>query len=237
MVDKRGFVALQISSGMLYEHDDGNFNTLIFGFVPDSRVDLPVGYTHFGVVVTGEILLVCGERMRSLTAGDFFSAVGPATIQGNGLGMVNSARGYYGVNLFGGPLEKTGRLRYIDGCTDSLLVPPVRKGDPCLNHLHFPSGITQTPHTHPSVRSGLVYRGCGVCIVPEEHQSINLVEGCAFIIHPDSVHSFNTDVSSMDIIAFHPDSDTGMTDDDHPMINRTIVDGVSARSIDKIRTR
>ena len=30
----------------------------------------------------------------------------------------------------------------------------------------------------------------------------------------------------MCVIAYHPDSDFGPTDDDHPMVNRTIVDGV-----------
>jgi hypothetical protein len=53
----------------------------------------------------------------------------------------------------------------------------------------------------------------------------------------DTLHSFNTEADSMDVITFHPDSDVGMTDDDHPMVNRTIVDGVSARFIDQIRTK
>ena len=41
----------------------------------------------------------------------------------------------------------------------------------------------------------------------------------------------------MAVIAYHPDSDFGPTHEVHPMINRTIVDGVSARLIEKIRTR
>jgi hypothetical protein len=44
----------------------------------------------------------------------------------------------------GGPCEAFGRLRYIDGCSDSLLVGPAVRGDPCLNHLHFPPGVSQT---------------------------------------------------------------------------------------------
>jgi hypothetical protein len=40
----------------------------------------------------------------------------------------------------------------------------------------------------------------------------------------------------MDVIAWHPDSDFGPEDDDHPMVNRTIVDGVSAAKIADIRT-
>ena len=44
----------------------------------------------------------------------------------------------------GGPIEAMGRLRYIDGCTDSLLIPPWRRGEACLNHLHIPPGVEQT---------------------------------------------------------------------------------------------
>jgi hypothetical protein len=41
----------------------------------------------------------------------------------------------------------------------------------------------------------------------------------------------------MDVIAFHPDSDFGPEDENHPMINRTIVNGVSANAIDEIKTK
>jgi hypothetical protein len=41
----------------------------------------------------------------------------------------------------------------------------------------------------------------------------------------------------MRVVAYHPDSDFGPQDEDHPMINRTIVDGVSASKIDAIRTK
>ena len=49
-------------------------------------------------------------------------------------------------------LETVGRLRYIDGCSDTLLICPPRVGEPCLNHLHIPPHTDQTPHTHPSAR-------------------------------------------------------------------------------------
>ena len=38
------------------------------------------------------------------------------------------------------------------------------------------------------------------------------------------LHSFKTSDNYMDIIAFHPDSDTGPTDGNHSMINRTFID-------------
>lgn len=235
--DNIGFSMFKLKSKTLYDYNDGNFRTLVSGFTKNSIVNLPVGYTHFGIVMKGEIYLKYSLRKRILTKDDFFSVVGPAVINSKGLGMIISAKNYTGMNLSGGPLEEKGRLKYIDGCTDTLLIAPVRKGDPCLNHLHFPSGIVQTPHTHPSVRIGVVYKGSGECILPTENIKIPLMQGHAFVIKTNTVHSFNTKDESMDIVAFHPDSDTGMTDDDHPMINRTIVDGVSANFINAIKTR
>lgn len=237
-MSSKGLLMLKLEPRLLCEYDDGNFNTLVFGFTPGSRVELPAGYTHFGLVVKGDIVLSLSKRERYLFDGDFFSVIGPATIESRGLGMVSSAKGYAGFNLCGGPLEEKGKLRYINGGTDTLLIPPVRKGDPCMNHLHFPVQSVQTPHTHPSVRVNLVYRGSGVCLVPEnEKKCVPLVSGYAFVMKTNTLHSFNTDDDSMDIITFHPDSDVGVTDDDHPMVNRTIVDGVSARFIDNIRTK
>ncbi len=226
----------ELQAGVIAEHDDGKFRTVIYGFTPGSEVHLMPGCTHLGCVFEGDLILRYQGRERHLYAGDYFSVIGPATVSGSGWGMSSSVPGYIGINALGGPIEPTGRLRYIDGCTDTLLVPPVRKGDPCLNHLHFPTAITQTPHTHPSVRTGLVYRGRGECIVPDR-DPIPLRPGSAFVIPTEVMHSFNTSDETLDVIAFHPDSDTGMTDDDHPMVNRTMVDGVSASRIPAIRTQ
>jgi Cu/Ag efflux pump CusA len=38
-------------------------------------------------------------------------------------------------------------------------------------------------------------------------------------------HRFITDTHTMDVIAYHPDSDWGPTHDEHPMVNRTWVNG------------
>lgn len=156
----------------------------------------------------------------------------------------------FGMTMIGGPVEGAGRLNYIDGCTDSLLVPPVLKGDPCLNHLHFPSNIRQTMHTHPSIRIGLVKDGRGECVTP--FGNVPLVRGMLFAIlpengkrsvgldgaeHAEGSHCFYTDLHEMDVIAWHPDSDFGPTHEEHPMLNRTMVDGVSAKHLDHIRTK
>lgn len=150
-----------------------------------------------------------------------------------------------------GEIEDEGRLNYIDGCTDSLLLNPVKMGDPCLNHLHFPPGIDQTQHTHPSHRIGIVASGYGECITP--FGNLSLEPETIFVIkewdgntyapgkdgqeYPIGQHAFRTYDKGMDVIAFHPDSDFGPTDDDHPMINRTIVEGKSASELEEIRTK
>lgn len=123
--------------------------------------------------------------------------------------------------------ELIGRLSYIDGCSDTILIPPPRNGDPCLNHLHFPVGIVQTQHTHPTIRMGIVVDGHGHAYCDDPHNSweIELRPGMLFMLPAFARHSFRTDKSGseMDIIAYHPDSSGGPTDENHPMLNRTYI--------------
>lgn len=121
-----------------------------------------------------------------------------------------------------GRIEKTGRLSYIDGCSDSMIVYPARKGEPSLNHLHFPKGIVQTQHLHPSIRMGLVLRGNGVAWGPGWEKPLST--GSMFMLDAHEIHSFKTPDESMDVVAFHPDGDWGPTDDAHQMLSRTYID-------------
>ncbi|MEY3929487.1 MAG: hypothetical protein RLZZ516_1197 [Cyanobacteriota bacterium] len=132
--------------------------------VDDGALVLGEDATHFVFCHQGALTVrQSGAWPHVLTAGMYGSAPGKCEVRPVGQdlsrGMVISALGWLGMMTIGGPLEKRGRLRYIDGCTDSLLVPPVRLGDPCLNGLWFPMGTQQTMHTHPSVRIGMVVRG------------------------------------------------------------------------------
>ena len=47
--------------------------------------------------------------------------------------------------------------------------------------------------------------------------------GSVFLIPAGVRHSFHTGDDQLLIVAYHPDSDFGPTDEDHPMINRTLV--------------
>jgi hypothetical protein len=142
---------------------------------------------------------------------------GCAVEGGRGLAII--VPGYRGLRVLGGPLEAHGRLRYIDGCTDTLLAGPPRLGEPCLNHLHIPPRTLQSRHTHPSLRAGLIARGHGACVTPSTRTPLS--PGLGWLIPAGLPHAFHTEGASLDVLAFHPDSDTGPTDEDHPMLNRT----------------
>jgi mannose-6-phosphate isomerase-like protein (cupin superfamily) len=89
--------------------------------------------------------------------------------------------------------------------------------------LHFPVATKQTAHTHPSLRAGIIAKGQGVCVA--EQQEFSLSAGTLFYIAKDTEHRFVTESSTMDVIAYHPDSDWGPTHHEHPMVNRTWVNG------------
>jgi quercetin dioxygenase-like cupin family protein len=183
-------------------------------------------------------LLDYNGNVYILHAGMVACVPGKFTISG-GRGIIVSRDAYHGMFSMSGPLEERGRLRYIDGCTDSLLIAPVRRGDPCMNLLFFPPGIDQTAHTHPSDRIGMVLSGHGTCVYDNdgEDREALLVPGIIFCIHSGGRHKFRTSKGSMRVLAYHPDSDFGPTDEDHPMINRTMVDGVSASKLPALHTR
>lgn len=219
--------------------------------------------SYYGYVYKGVVKLIRDNHVENyLSDGMYFSISGKFELKelycGHAIVIeVHHTKGIYPANNYramftiGGPIEEHGRLKYIDGCTDSLLISPVKFGDPCLNHLHFPENITQTPHTHPSHRIGIVAKGNGQCITP--FGNLPLTKGMIFVIkewdgktfktgldkneYEIGNHCFYTYDESMDVIAFHPDSDFGAKDEFHPMINRTIVNGISANQIDEIRTK
>lgn len=207
----------------------------------DVSVSVPDdGGTHFGYVhgeraatvsIPGPDANAMGQQFR-LIPGMFFVIPGAFTVVG-GEGVIITREGWRGLFQIGGPVEREGRLKYIDGCTDSLLVSPVRWGDPCLNLLYFPPGIDQTMHIHPSDRIGIVMSGRGRCVhwpaIDADPVYEDLVPGMAFCIHTDGIHKFQTPYGEeMRVLAYHPDSDFGPQDENHPMLNRTIIDGISA---------
>lgn len=242
------FISLPYEHGLLFDYKGIH----LYGMTQGLGLLKLKDYGTFGFVISGTATLIYNNGQKYvLTPGQYFSAPSRdvALWEITGFSFLVAVPGYRPMFTMGGPIERVGRLKYIDGCTDSLLVPPVKKGDPCFNHLHFPPGINQTMHTHPSVRIGAVVKGKGECVTPFGNEP--LITGNLFVITPetslkslgtdnqyhlDGSHCFRTFEETMDVIAFHPDSDFGPEDENHPMINRTIVDGVSASQIKEIQT-
>lgn len=231
----RSFTAFDWQNGQLYDYSANQYPTRLHALVGENTFHFEPGSSYFLFAYDG-----FGYLDGKFPLPKHHYAV--ATEKQNYLQGSEDARiliieriGYGALFSLGGPIEATGRLKYIDGCTDSLLIAPVKIGDPCFNHLHFPPAILQTMHTHPSMRVGVVAKGNGDCVTP--YGKIPLFPGQIFIIHEDGEHCFQTFSSTMDVIAYHPDSDFGPKDEDHPMVNRTIVNGISAKNIDEIRTR
>ena len=140
------------------------------------------------------------------------------------LGIINVDNNYFGIFTIGGAIEKSGRLNYIDGTNTNLIIPPILHGDPCLNVLYLDKNLEQTPHTHPSFRSGFVINGEGKCNLPGINESHNFTPNTVFWIPKDLLHSFKSENNRLDVLTFHPDSEFGPNHHQHPMMNNTIFD-------------
>lgn len=180
--------------------------------------------TSYGYVLSGEVVFPNGAKAL---AKQYFSYWSKDAVKIKCTGEVAffTRIGFKGQNNIGGPLEESGRLCYIDGCSDSLLIYPPRLGDPSLNALYFPAGINQTFHIHPSIRLGIVAEGSGFSCVQDNAtgkvKEIPLKVGDLFCIEERELHRFRTQDSHMVVVPYHPDGDWGPTDHNHTMLNRT----------------
>lgn len=237
---KPSFSDYSLKTGLVQQFnqlEDSLFPSTLYHIIDNVSEFKDKPNTLFGFVYDETVLLVLDEQVYNLQKGMYFSI--PINRYERvkllaGKCFLAERENYEGFFYIGGKVEEKGRLKYIDGCTDSLLIPPIRLGDPCLNLLVFPVNTNQTPHTHPSIRLGVVIKGKGFCITPQGE--IPLYEGQVFAIHTNQVHAFRTEQEEMHVIAYHPDSDFGPEDEFHPMINRTIVGGISANQLKSIQT-
>jgi hypothetical protein len=219
--------------GQLADDQEG---TSVHCWAPSSRHGawLPPDGAVFGFVAEGGAFIDRGRPdLLRVVAGDWFTTVRgfAATVEAGSRVVAFQRQGHVGVEAFGSldPAHR-GDLWYIDGCRDSILVAPRVRGMPVLNFLHVPAGVHQTMHTHPSTRAGVILEARRAwCETTTNHY--DLVAGSVFFLPKNGRHKFRTaDGDGMlRLIAFHPDSADGPTDDDHAMLNRTMVEGVSAR--------
>ena len=208
-----------VDGALPWKHLDPAFPTRAASWTDTTSLDLTAGASHFGFVTDGEATLVVSAGTFSLNAGMYFCVPGRGRLHG-GAGVVASREDVTTLFSIGGPIEEIGRLKYIDGCSDSLLIAPPVLGDPCLNLLVLPPHTRQRMHDHPSVRVGVVASGVGRCLTPDDE--IALRAGMMFSIAPGARHCFHTDDATMRVIAYHPETDFGPQDHDHPMKNRTV---------------
>lgn len=116
-----------------------------------------------------------------------------------------------------------GHLSYIDGGTNTTAINPSRLGDPVINYVHFPEGMYQTLHTHPSHRIGFILSGNGqVELNNKQYHKLN--QGDIFYMRRNVLHNFICD-NKEDVIlfVFAPDSGTGPTDEINPLKIRTYI--------------
>lgn len=116
-----------------------------------------------------------------------------------------------------------GNLSYMDGGTNTTAVNPGRLGDPVVNYVHFPAGMYQTLHTHPSHRIGMVLKGVGK--IELDHGEFPLETGDVFFMQRNMLHNFTCPYENEDVVlfVFAPDSGTGPTDEVNPLKIRTYV--------------
>ena len=190
-----------------------------------ARVEMASG-TIYGIVLEGNRRVRSGSFSAELPHGGFFSCPSTVELEGDGTVVLFERLGFLGIPT-AGVCEARGRLSYIDGCSSSILVMPPRCGDPVLNHLHFPPGVLQSEHAHPSIRFGAVLSGKGIAFGASPDGSKKwetpLPTGAAFYLPAMDRHAFQTvdEEESLNIISFHPESDWGPTDEAHPMLTRT----------------
>jgi hypothetical protein len=192
----------------------------------DTEFGLPSNFSYYSIYgyCYNYAQITIDGTTHNIAQGQYFAFSVSTECAGKVFGkMFLVARLGYQVPNQLGWVEQQGRLSYIDGCSDSLLVYPARLGDSSLNLLYFPPGINQTFHRHPSIRIGCVIDGHGVSENGEDNCTVNteLASGTAFSLVEHERHRFFTTDSSMTVIAFHPDGDWGPTDHNHTMLNRT----------------
>ncbi|RDS86211.1 cupin domain-containing protein [Dyella psychrodurans] len=216
-----------------YEFSDDRHSVRII-LTTGKAATLEAEASHYVVVCDGEFQVSLKNATHHLSEGCFGSFPGVTQIKGEGRAFVLSSLGYRSPLLAGGPAEEQGRLRYVDGCTTSLLLPPPVRGEPCLNFMHLPRNVSQTMHTHPSLRAGIILSGNGQC--KTKKGVLGFHPGTTFFIPPYLPHSFQSNDETLRIAIFHPDSDSGPTHTNHTMLNRTFVGGKSAQFITKLHT-
>jgi len=115
-------------------------------------------------------------------------------------------------------------LPYVNGCSTTQLLPPIRKGDPTFQLLRIPPfSSEQAHHIHSTARIVYVYKGRGKSVIGMEGKmtELELEEGQVLILDKMVPHHFVTEDEPLVVIPLHIFSSTGKDEYDHPMFNGT----------------
>jgi len=203
---------------LVIDHTQYGYPCRLVCVVGKRRLEDPTS-SYYAFVLKGECDIHHAGQKLTLAANMYFALPGGCEVDARGELVVIQRFGYRTLPTFGGPTEPDGRLSYIDNARASILIHPARLGDPVLNLLVFPPSIDQTVHLHPTTRFGCVIDGRGTCVTSTA--KVPLEKGMVFALEPFMMHSFQSGLKGLKVIAFHPDSDVGATDEQHPMKTRT----------------
>jgi hypothetical protein len=120
------FSIFELTTACLSEQYDARFPTALHAWRGTS-LKLPDNGTHFGYIFRGGAILRCQAGEFVLQEKMYFCMPGRLQLE-NGEGIIITRLDYKGLFNLGGPIESQGRLRYIDGCTDTLLISPILQG-------------------------------------------------------------------------------------------------------------
>lgn len=132
----------------------------------------------------------------------------------------------YGYKPFGRVTEINDwtTLPYVNGCSTTQLLPPIRKGDPTLQLLRIPPYTSeQAHHIHSTARIVFVLSGSGHSVIGAKggQKIIPLIEGAVLVLDKMVPHHFKTGEEALVVLPLHVYSSTGKDEYDHPMMNGT----------------
>lgn len=212
----------EVTQGLLKNDDENMYPSRLYGHKAGKSEFTESSSTVFGIILAGDVELTRPDQSKfTLKKNMYFANPGACVLSGGGSAVFFERKGYRGLFQIGGPVEKEGRLAYIDTCRATVLVSPPRVGDPCLNLLSFPPEVKQSRHIHPTIRMGAVLSGHGRCLYGNG-QTVELKPGQVFFLADGLPHCFHSGPEPMVVVAYHPDSDVGPTDASHPMLSRTL---------------
>lgn len=182
--------------------------------------------------VDQETQIRVGNVRLFLTGGMYFRA--PSVEVVHGAGILMQKTGFDAQTLIGGPDDGRGRLRWINGVRYSLLVPPMKSGDPCLELISFPRNHFGSLITFAFPFIAVVRDGEGE--IQTEDRNYRVEWGNQISIPPNYPHRYvTTPRAPLQLVVFQTVTGESFDDGRNPLVEATIYKGQSAQDVDEIR--